>query len=621
VTDPDRGGAPAESGGLRDGVAAALAALPFAALASGRDDADEDALAEALALLGWTVGAGALRRAGDTLAAAGACLALATAAVLPPALPAVAVATAAGWYVPRRLPVALASARETAALGAAPVVVSHAVLRMRLEPTVERAAAFAARADDGPLGRSLAEHVRRARGTPAAGLGAWGERWGERFPALRRAASLVAAAGRATPAERARSLDRATRAILDGTRERTASAAAALRGPVTALYAFGVLLPLALVAVLPAARSAGVGLTLPVVVALYDLALPLSLAAAGGWLLLRRPATFPATPVPADHPDLPARRWPTLAGGAVAAGLAWLVATRFLPPWSPPLAAVGVGVGLALVGWFRPAVAVRERVRAVEAGLPDALYLVGRRVGEGRAVEAAIESAADEASGAVGEVLAATARRQRTLRVGVGEALYGDHGALSTLPSDRVHGTLRLLVVAAREGRPAGEALVAVADHVDRLRSVEREARRDLRRVTTTLANTAAVFGPLVGGVTVALADSMGGRSLSAPSAAGTAGSRSPPTGGADALPTVGAEAGVRASGTDAAGAAATLPTGGLALAVGVYVLLLAALLTALATGLERGGDRARAGYRVGLALPTATALYLLAYVAAGALV
>jgi hypothetical protein len=41
---------------------------------------------------------------------------------------------------------------------------------------------------------------------------------------------------------------------------------------------------------------------------------------------------------------------------------------------------------------------------------------------------------------------------------------------------------------------------------VDALGRVEAEARRDLGRVTATLGNTAAFFGPLVGGATVALA-------------------------------------------------------------------------------------------------------------------
>jgi hypothetical protein len=116
-----------------------------------------------------------------------------------------------------------------------------------------------------------------------------------------------------------------------------------------------------------------------------------------------------------------------------------------------------------------------------------------------------------------------------------------------------------------------------MADHVDDLQRVEREARRELASVTGTLRNTAAIFGPLVGGATVALADGMATGTLGEP-----------------------------------------LPTAALGLAVGGYVLLLATILTALATGLERGFDRALVGYRLGLALLSAVGSLLAGYVGAG---
>jgi len=94
-----------------------------------------------------------------------------------------------------------------------------------------------------------------------------------------------------------------------------------------------------------------------------------------------------------------------------------------------------------------------------------------------------------------------------------------------------------------------------MGEHLRELDAVEAEARRSVEQVTRTLANTAAVFGPLVGGATVALAGAMG-------------------------------SAGPLASGGT---------VDGLGLVVGAYVLVLAAILTALSTGLSRGFDaRAR---------------------------
>lgn len=471
--------------------------------------------------------------------------------------------------------VAVANARRSRSLGAAPTVVSRAALRVRIDPTSEGAAAFAARTD-GPLGDRLAEHVRRARGTSRSGLGTFAAAWRDPFPALHRALSLVDAATAAPADERARTLDRAMDAVLEGTRERAADAADSLRGPVTGLYAFGVLLPLALVGVLPAASAAGVHATLPAVVVIYNLLLPVGLCCAGGWLLAHRPVAFPPAAVDPDHVR-DTRRLAFLAGVAAAVvGLA--VALVVLPRWCGPLAAAGFGAGVALQVRFRPVVAVRRRADDLDDALPDALYLVGRRVTDGVAVERAVADAAGELDGVARETFEAAARRQRQLGADVETAFVGEFGALEGLPSRRAESAARLLGVAAAAGAPAGRALVETADHLDSLRRVERDARRDLGRVTATLGNTAAVFGPLVGGATVALADGIGT---------------------ADALD------------------GSTPETAGLGLAVGGYVLLMAVVLTGLSTGLARGFDRATVGYRVGAALCVATACYLLAFAGA----
>jgi hypothetical protein len=497
--------------------------------------------------------------------------------------------------------------RRARAAGSVPRLIGRLALRARLDPTPEAAAAAGADGD-GPLADRLAAHVRRARGRQAAGLESFAAAHADELPGLARAVRQVAAATEAPAPERERRLDRATTAATDAVRERAATAAASLRGPVTAVYAFGVLLPLALVGVLPALAAAGVpgGGLLVAVVLVYDLLLPAALVVATAWLLARRPVAFPRAPVPASHParpDGPERAVLVGVGVALVAGAAAFL-TPALPAWAAPVAAVG-GAGAGLAVHHRPAVAVRERAAATEAGLPDALVAVGRRVAAGTAVERAVAEAADSLGDPVGPAFAAAAARGRELGVDVETALLGTGGPLADLPSPRVERAVRTLGLAAREGAPAGDLLVETGEHLGELRRVTERSRRETARLTGTLANTAAIFGPLVGGVTVALAGGTAGR------ATGLAGA------------TVGGGGGT--TGTAAAsastGVGATLPVAGLGLAVGGYVLLLAALLTALATGLRHGADRARVGYRVGLALPTAAAVYCVAIVVGGAVV
>lgn len=485
-------------------------------------------------------------------------------------------------HLAHQAPVWTAQLHRTAALGAAPALIGRAVLRMRIDPSEESAVAFAAEAGDDRLAESLAEHISRATGEPGSGLRSFGEEWQDWFPALSRAIQLLGTAGTAPPAKRERALDRALAAVLDGTSDQLRSFTSSITGPATGIYAFGVLLPLALVAVLPGAQTAGVDVTLPMIVLIYNVLLPAGLLVACGWILLRRPVAFPPPSIPRSHPDLPAHRWAgpltgCVIGGAVA-GAGWLI----VGPWIAPILGVGIAVGVGLLCWYRPVMEIRNEVQDIEAGLPDALYLVGRRVDDGHAIEQGIADTARDLSGPIGDLFADAVRRQRVLAIGIREALLGDHGALTDVPSQRTHNLASLLSLSGQEGQPAGHAIVAMADHLDDLQRVEREAAHELRQVTSTLSNTAGIFGPLVAGATVALADGM--------------------------------------HAMEASDEVATVATGELGLAVGTYVLVLSAVLVVLSVALRHGLDRPAIGYHVGITMTTATVVFAGAYLLAGTL-
>jgi hypothetical protein len=575
----------------------------LASLSPREPDPDEELSAD-LRLLGGPDAATWLRAAdGVALVAAslGAVVVLGVAvgrpALLPVALSFVGALVLGVHSGVRSLPGLLATARRSAALGLVPALVARMALRMRVEPTLE-AAVDAGRGLDGPLGAALDRHARGAAGTGRTGLRSFAEEWGTEFAALDRACSLLRAATGSSPDRRERALDRATDAVLEGTRDRAASFAVALRGPAAALYAFGVLLPTALVGVLPAARAAGFAVGIPLLALVYDLLLPAALCVAGAWLVARRPVVFPVRAVPRSHPErVP---WRRSIGAGLAAGLAAGAVGRVaVAVWFAPLAAVAVGVGVALTHQFRPVADVRERVRDLERGLPDALSLVGGQVGEETAVERALVETTDRLDGPAGAFLERGVGRGERLGVGIESSF---DGALSTLPSDRAARAVSLFAVAAREGPPAGDPLVRWGDHLERLDAVEREARRDVARVTGTLSNTASTFGPLVAGVTVGLA---GRLAAGANTGTGTGFGRESATAAA-------------APGTTTA---STLPVEGIGLVVGGYVLWSAAVLPAIAVGLERGFDPAVVGRRVGRSLPLAAATFGAAYLLTAAVV
>lgn len=474
-----------------------------------------------------------------------------------------------------------ATARRTSALGDAPDLVARMVLSMRLSPTPERAADFTARTGRGVLADSLASYIRRSRHTGLSGLVAFGDAWADLFPALRRSTALVSAAGNATDRDRERLLDRALSVVMEGTRDQMESFGAQVRTPVTALYAFGVLLPTALVALLPAGSAVGIAVIPLTVVAIYDITLPIILIGAAAWLLARRPVAFPPPAVSTDQDGVPDRRALAAAAGIGAGGLAAVGTALIVPRWGTAIGAIGIGCGLGLGCYYRPVVSQYEHIRRIESGLPDALTLIGRRVANGQSVETAIERAGEELDDEIGTVLRAGALRHRQLQIGVEEAFLGRDGVLADVPSPRVRGSAALLALASKEGRPAGAALLALGDHVEDLQAIEREARRSLAHVCQTLQTTGTLFGPLVAGATVALAEGIGGEEVLAERA--------------QSLVWLGGP-------------------------VGVYVLLLAVVLTALSTGLTQGLDRELLGYRIGRALCGATAAYLGAYLVVGTL-
>ncbi|UIP01159.1 type II secretion system protein [Halobaculum sp. CBA1158] len=514
----------------------------------------------------------------------------------------------------RRLPVLLAAFARTRAVAEVTTLVGSLALSMRLTPVPERAVRVATAAGDGALRRSLRRHARRAAvtGGTAAGLPSFAAEWREEAPALERATALLVAAGDAAAGvERERLLDRAVDAVETDLRDRAASFAGDLRGPVTGLYAFGVLLPLALVGTLPAAVAAGVPVSPLALVVVYDLLLPAAIVVAGGRLLLDRPVAVPSARVDRSHPDVPDRRPHAVVACTAAGATGYAIVTALVAGWAGIIAAIGVGVGSGLVVLLAPARGVRESIDERERGLADALALLGRRVADGESVERALPAVAGTLSGPVADALATAARRRSGLGLTVPEALAGDGGPLEPdRGGPRTRAAVAALATATDVGRPAGAALVAHADRLDALAAAERAARRELATVTGTLRDTAALFGPLVGGATVALAgrlDRLGGGSLRG--GVGTA------LGDASEGAATGADA-------TAAGAASTavLPPSVVGPAVGAYVLVLAATLTALATGLERGLDATVVGYRAGIALLSATAAFLAGHVAVAAL-
>ncbi|WP_435098256.1 type II secretion system F family protein [Halarchaeum sp. P4] len=527
-----------------------------------------DDTADALEALGWHTSAADLARLA-ALCGLLAVVAFPLLTVLPlVGLVLVTYAVAAG-YVLLRVPDLALALHESRVVGAGPGFVARLALRVRFEPSAEAAARFAARTGDGPLADALAYRIRATAGTPDTALDAVADDLSN--PGLQRAVALVRAAVETPVADRGRVLDRALAAAHDATERHVREGIRAVRGPVNAVYAFGVILPLALVGLVPVAPAAGVTLPLGVVAVLYDVVLPLALLAAAVWVLANRPAVFPAGR--ADQSVTPDYRRAAMfgLGAAVLAGIGAVVLDV---AWALPVVVLCCGLGVTLAEASRAAVAVDDHAEAVSAGLPDATAVVGRRLAGGAPLETAVAAAGETIPGPTGELFAAADRTRRALGRPLDDAFFGRHGVVGPEHGSRVHGTLRLALDAATGGRAGGRVLSEVADGLDGVQRLEADARADLADLADTLVRTGGLFAPVIAGVTVTLAGNVGT--------------------------------------LDGSGGSA-LPVASLGLVVGGYVAWSAVVLTALGVCLDGGVRRAQLAYRVGTSLATAGACYVCA--------
>lgn len=467
---------------------------------------------------------------------------------------------------------------RTRAIGSAPELVAFAILSLRLAPTMEGAADFAADSVGGRLGRSL-ESYRRRTPTGRQAFDALADEWGDLDPSLERAVSLMQVAVDTPSENRPAILDSALDAVLEGSRDRVATFGTEIRGPAMGIYAFGVMLPLALVGMLPVLSTTGGSVSMVVLGVFYDLLLPLGLIGAGLWLAARRPAV--ATPSFDTRMVTAEGVWQAVGIGLAAALLGWVTSPLFYPAWTRWLVAPGVGIGSALLTFVAP---IRDRQREIddlESGLPDVLTIVGRQVADGSPTERALETVGERVSGRAGEYFERAGETRKLLGATVESALTGGHGVFHAVPSRRARTVSSLVVRAGAAGRPGGQILVAVGEYLETLQQVEREGRRELAQTTSTLRQTAVVFAPVIAGVTVALATGMDTGNM--------------PGSGLD--------------------------VGTLGLVIGGYVLQLGVVLPSLAVVLERGLDPVRMAYRSAIALVSGALLFPVAFLAARSLV
>ncbi|MBN1861324.1 MAG: hypothetical protein JW840_07685 [Candidatus Thermoplasmatota archaeon] len=427
-------------------------------------------------------------------------------------------------------------------LGDIPELLSYLVMYLKLVPNLENSMKFAATESTTTLAYDLRKvlwdmEIRVYHGVNDA-ITHFALRWGRFSEYFKRSLHLLCSAiHEKDEASRIITLDRALDVSLEGTTETMNQFANRLHQPTMILYSIGIMIPLSLVAMLPAAGLIGMKITLLQVFLVYDILLPFFIFLYTRKILLSRPAAFNPTPIPSNHPLLhainirhrrmvsvilsliisvpgiffllipllfsscAANEWVTFIGNPEGVN-AFFPVTLFII-WG-----IATAISFYCISVYGPYKRVRDDIRQMEKEFSDALYILGKRISEEKSPEESLTYTAQMMKGTkISEIFAQTNYILTTMHTNFHDALYhNEFGSLHHVYSDRIKALLRLFVEGAiKSQRAMSASLIRVADHLKQLQEVEKRITDALSELISTLQTTMTIFAPLIAGVTLAI--------------------------------------------------------------------------------------------------------------------
>jgi Flp pilus assembly protein TadB len=448
---------------------------------------------------------------------------------LPFAFSVAALAAVAAYALASHYPVAMARRMKLLSLGKSPETICYMVMSLNLVPSLERAVHFAAEHSEEPLASALRKVLWKVETRESASVDEsfmdFAEEWSGDGEELKMALfSVRGAVSEKTKEGRTRVLEKASESALSGARRRIEEFASGLSGPTTILFALGILLPLVVGSMLPmmaigtldvgsfesGLQMGGDPMTTAVAAALLmDVAFPALAFAYAFTILGRRPGTSSPPEVPTPSTGMLA---PTMLFFLfmIPAALLFSVGSEgnTLAGVTFGLGAVSISCGYWLVSTAAASRAYRKKIRAMESEFPDALFQLGRRIAEGIPLEAAFPAIGERMRGSeIGGLFVKIGAAIKTSGLSPERALFDDElGVLRDVGSRTVRASLRSVVAASEmDPQTAGKMMMDFSGYLRDLQKTAHDVKMQLAGVSENMRNTAALFAPLVMGVTVGL--------------------------------------------------------------------------------------------------------------------
>ncbi len=491
-----------------------------------------------------------------------------------------------GWY-----PKWKAEIKQVQGQGEVPRLVSYLVMTLRVNPNLERSVQFTAKRVDGPLGRDLRRELWKAclriHESVEEALSRFAQHWSGKCKELERSIYLL----RSSTSERDRTarlntLDKALELSLEGTRERMKEFASGLYLPTLVIYSIGVLLPLVLLAVLPALSIINLQIGATELALSYCVIIPLTVYGLGKYVLAKRPASF----LPPKLPTQGGPSWSKLAVGALAIFPSALGLWLKLPLDLLALLVLwGLTMGITTHLYLSSAQAYRLRLKneRVEEEFCDALVQLGNQMNEGRPAEDALQRVAEISRGnSIAKIFERTSVNIRLGGMRLRSAFFDpDEGALREVHSPTIRGVLHMLLDALEKGsRTAGQTILRTARHLKELKEMELEVRRSFGEVVSSMRSVALFFAPLVAAVTIRLQELLT----------------------------------TKASGVPFLGGGVSISSAAFLGVLGFYVIVLTSILMSYSVEIERGDDGILKRFAIARALPIAIGVFTFGIIISG---
>ncbi len=515
-------------------------------------------------------------------------------------------------------------------LGDIPEVLSYLVMYLKLVPNLENSVNFAAMESNTSLVKDLRKmlwdmHIRVYHGIDDA-LTHFANQWGSWSDHFKRSLHLIrSSVHESMEAQREITLNKALDVGLEGTREQMQKFASKLHQPTLIIYSIGIMIPLAVIAMLPAAGLIGLQITIFQMFFLYDFILPLILFLYMRKILLMRPATFNPPHIPINHPEIatinkqkqlfisiilgatisfigfssllfPFLSDNTIGGEIMSSFTLFAVINEWVPLTLFIIWGFALGVSYYTHVVYHPYKKIRDQIKQMEKEFSDSLYIIGKRIGEEKSPEESFLYTAQTMEGsAIATIFFKTGYNLTAIHTTIHEALFSaEYGSLKHVYSTRITSIMRLFVEGIKKSQQSVSiSLVKLADHLKELQKVELNIKETLNTLTSTLRSTATVFAPMIAGVTLSITQlisviiSKMSQNLNASTHSLSTGSTT-------------------FSSITNSFSLENIQTEYFVLVIGIYIIELVILLTRFTNGIDEGDDKAEFMYTLGKALPIA---------------